>query len=124
MADPPGTTLPPTGTGGPDGLLATKLYLPRRRPGFITRPRLTERLDESLTRGLVLVCAPAGFGKTALLADWARRSRRPTAWLSLDQGDNDPARFWRHVIAALERVRPRDCRAVRSPAWPAVPSGF
>lgn len=74
MTDPPGTILPSAGTGGLDALLATKLYLPRRRPGFITRPRLTERLDESLTRGLVLVCAPAGFGKTALLADWARRS--------------------------------------------------
>ena len=106
MTDPPGTVLPSAGTAGPDGLLTTKLYLPRRRPGFITRPRLTERLDESLTRELVLVCAPAGFGKTALLADWARRRRRPAAWVSLDQGDNDQARFWRHVIAALERVRP------------------
>ena len=67
MTDPPRTILPSAGTAGPDGLLATKLYLPRRRPGFITRPRLTERLDESLTRELVLVCAPAGFGKTALL---------------------------------------------------------
>jgi LuxR family transcriptional regulator, maltose regulon positive regulatory protein len=77
MTDPPGTILPSAGTGGLDGLLTTKLYLPRRRPGFITRPRLTERLDESLARGLVLVCAPAGFGKTALLADWACPQRRP-----------------------------------------------
>ena len=73
MTDPPGTILPSAGTAG-RMVLATKLYLPRGRPGFITRPRLTERLDESLTRGLVLVCAPAGFGKTALLADWARRA--------------------------------------------------
>jgi LuxR family maltose regulon positive regulatory protein len=53
-----------------------------------------------------VVCTPAGFGKTTLLGDWARRSRHPTAWLSLDEGDNDPARFWRYVAAALERVRP------------------
>ncbi len=84
MADPPATTLQPAGAGGPDGLLATKLYLPRLQPGFIARPRLAERLDEGLARGLVLVCAPAGFGKPALLADWARQGRRPVAWPSLD----------------------------------------
>ena len=53
------------------------------------------RLDEGLARGLVLVCAPAGYGKTVLLADWARRGTHPVAWLSLDAGDNDPARVWR-----------------------------
>ena len=124
MTDPPGTILPSAGTGGLDALLATKLYLPRRRPGFITRPRLTERLDESLTRGLVLVCAPAGFGKTALLADWARRSRRSAAWVSLDQGDNDPARFWRHVIAALERVRPGTVEQLAPLLGPPSPPAF
>jgi LuxR family transcriptional regulator, maltose regulon positive regulatory protein len=55
-------------------------------------------------RELTLVCAPAGFGKTALLGDWAYRGRRPVAWLSLDEGDNDPARFWRYVAAALDQV--------------------
>ena len=70
------------------------------------RPRLAAALDEGLARELVLVCAPAGSGKTVLLADWARRGRRPVAWLSLDAGDNDPARFWRHVVAALDRARP------------------
>ena len=54
----------------------------------------------------MLVCAPAGYGKTALLADWARRGPARTAWLSLDSGDNDPARFWRHAVAAMDRVRP------------------
>jgi LuxR family transcriptional regulator, maltose regulon positive regulatory protein len=76
-----------------DVLLATKLHVPGRRPGFVPRPQLADRLDEGLGQGLVLVCAPAGFGKTALVADWARRGRRPVAWLSLDAGDNDPARF-------------------------------
>ena len=89
-----------------DVLLATKLHVPGLRPGFVPRPRLADRLDEGLGRGLVLVCAPAGSGKTALLADWARRGPRPVAWLSLDAGDNDPARFWRHAVAALDGLCP------------------
>ena len=67
---------------------------------------LAERLEEGLARGLMLVCAPAGYGKTVLLADWVRRAELPAAWLSLDAGDNDPARFWRHAVAALDRARP------------------
>jgi hypothetical protein len=59
---------------GQDLLLATKLHVPRPQPGFVPRPRLTGRLDEGLARGFVLVCAPAGYGKTALLADWAAAS--------------------------------------------------
>ena len=124
MAVPPAKTPQPTGAGGPDGLLATKLYLPRLQPGFIARPRLTGRLDEGPAGGLVLVCAPAGFGKTALLADWVRRGRRPAAWLSLDQGDNDPARFWRHVIAALERVRPGTAGQLAPLLGPPPPPAF
>ncbi|MFF5287907.1 LuxR C-terminal-related transcriptional regulator [Paractinoplanes globisporus] len=88
------------------GLLATKLYVPRLPPGFVTRPRLVGLLEGGLARELVLVCAPAGFGKTSLLADLCRRSPRPVGWLSLDAGDNDPARFWRHLAAAVEQVRP------------------
>jgi LuxR family transcriptional regulator, maltose regulon positive regulatory protein len=91
---------------GEDALLATKLYVPRQPPGSVARPRLTARLDEGQERRVVLVCAPAGSGKTALLAAWAGVGPRPVAWLSLDDGDSDPARFWRHVAAALERVRP------------------
>ena len=87
-------------------LLATKLHVPSRRPGFVPRPRLVGRLEEGLARGLVLVCAPAGSGKTALLADWARHGGRPVAWLSLDVGDNDPTRFWRYAVAALGQARP------------------
>ncbi|HEX6451296.1 MAG TPA: LuxR C-terminal-related transcriptional regulator [Trebonia sp.] len=91
---------------GPDVLLATKLHVPRPQPGFVARPRLTRRLDEGLAGRLILVCAPAGSGKTSLLAAWASGGTGPVAWLSLDEGDNDPARFWRHVAAALERVSP------------------
>jgi LuxR family maltose regulon positive regulatory protein len=86
----------------PDVLLATKLRVPQPRPGLVARPRLLERLDRGMAQGLTLVCAPAGFGKTSLLADWARHTGRPVAWLSLDDGDNDPVRFWRYVAAALD----------------------
>src|ERR671913_929900 len=89
-----------------DALLATKLYVPRPRPEFLSRVRLLERLAEAVARELTLVCTPAGFGKTTLLGEWARNSTRPVAWLSLDEGDNDPARFWRYVAAALDQVRP------------------
>ena len=106
MAEPSAGTAPGADASRADVLLATKLYVPRPQPGFVPRPRLTARLDEGLARGLTLVCAPAGFGKTSLLADWTRRGQRPVAWLSLDAGDNDPVRFWRHVMAAMERVQP------------------
>jgi LuxR family transcriptional regulator, maltose regulon positive regulatory protein len=89
-----------------DVLLATKLHVPRLQRGFVPRPRLTGRLDQGLARELVLVCASAWCGKTALLADWVGQGSRPVAWLSLDAGDNDPARFWRHVVAALDRAHP------------------
>ena len=99
VAAPAGMTAPER-----DALLATKLHMPSPRPGLVLRPRLAGQLDEGLTRGVILVCAPAGYGKTAVLADWARRSEHPAGWLSLDAGDNDPVRFWRHAVAALERA--------------------
>ncbi len=66
-------------TSGRDSLLATKLHMPGPNPEFVPRPRLTEWLDHGLNRSLVLVCAPAGYGKTTVLADWARRGPRPVA---------------------------------------------
>jgi ATP/maltotriose-dependent transcriptional regulator MalT len=107
-----------------DVLLATKLHLPHQQPGFVPRPRLVEALDEELARGLVLVCAPAGFGKTALLAHLARRGDHPVAWLSLDAADNDPARFWRHAVAALDRVRPGIAERAGPLLGPPAPSSF
>ena len=107
-----------------DVLLATKLHLPASRPGQVLRPRLTARLDEGLARGLVLVCGPAGYGKTVLLADWARRGEHPAAWLSLDAGDNDPARFWRHAVAALDRARPGTGDRVAPLLGPPAPALF
>ena len=107
-----------------DVLLATKLHMPGPRAGQVPRPRLTARLDEGLARGLVLVCAPAGYGKTVLLADWTRRGGQPVAWLSLDAGDNDPARFWRHAVAALDRARPGTGERVAPLLGPPAPSSF
>lgn len=88
-------------------VLATKLRVPRLRPGWVARQRLIERLRTGSGNELVLVCGPAGFGKSSMLADWVRGPHsRPTGWLSLDEDDNDPVRFWRHVSAALNSVRP------------------
>ncbi|MCW5858160.1 MAG: hypothetical protein KIS63_07725, partial [Caldilineales bacterium] len=110
-------------------ILATKLYLPPPRPGAVLRPRLIERLDAGLAAGhkLTLVSAPAGFGKTTLVSEWVGRAGGatpplpaggatpplpaggatpplPVAWLSLDAGDNDLARFLTYLIAALQTV--------------------
>jgi LuxR family maltose regulon positive regulatory protein len=90
-------------------LLETKLYIPKRRPGLVSRPRLIERLDHGTERKLTTVSAPAGFGKTTLLAEWLAAtpaSRRPAAWVSLDQSDNAPALFWSYFITALQKVQP------------------
>jgi LuxR family transcriptional regulator, maltose regulon positive regulatory protein len=94
----------------PAALLETKFYVPRSRHGLVPRQRLSERLDRGTTSKLMLVSAPAGFGKTTLLTEWlgagpaAPADERLVAWLSLDRGDNDPASFWTYVIAALRTV--------------------
>src|SRR6202050_4834856 len=71
MADPPAAAPAGAAMSGQDALLATKLNVPRPQPGFVPRPRLVQALSQGLARGRVLICAPAGFGKTSLLADWA-----------------------------------------------------
>jgi LuxR family maltose regulon positive regulatory protein len=94
----------------PAALLETKLYVPRSRRALVPRPRLSERLDRGTASKLMLVCAPAGFGKTTLLTEWlatgpaAPANERLAAWLSLDRADNDPVSFWTYVIAALRTV--------------------
>jgi LuxR family maltose regulon positive regulatory protein len=85
-------------------LLETKLHVPRRRRGLVARPRLIERLSLQAEPALTLVSAPAGFGKTTLVAEWlaaVSADGRRVAWLSLDKSDNDPALFWTYLIGAL-----------------------
>ena len=85
-------------------ILQTKLFTPRIRPSFIPRPRLIKKLNEGLNAQLTLISAPAGFGKTTLVAAWLKQCDRPAVWLSLDEGDNDPARFLAYIVAALRRI--------------------
>jgi LuxR family maltose regulon positive regulatory protein len=85
-------------------VLRAKLYVPRSRPDAVPRPRLHERLDEGVRRELTVVSAPAGFGKTTLLADWSQRSELPVAWVSLDERDDDPVRFFVYLIAAIGSI--------------------
>jgi LuxR family maltose regulon positive regulatory protein len=119
----------------PTPILATKLYIPPPRPNFVARPRLIERLNSGLHRKLTLISAPAGFGKTTLVSEWVSDFRLPisdfgldslvgesiqnpklvlkgsaiqnrVAWLSLDEGDNDPTHFLSYVVAALQVITP------------------
>jgi LuxR family maltose regulon positive regulatory protein len=85
-------------------LLTTKLHAPPTRTGLVARPHLIERLEAGRHRQLTLVSAPAGFGKTTLVTQWLIQTAGPSAWLSLDEGDNDPATFLAYLIAALQGI--------------------
>jgi LuxR family maltose regulon positive regulatory protein len=88
-------------------ILATKLFIPPIRLGIVQRPRLIERLNEGLAMGckLALISAPAGFGKTTLVSEWIANCGMPVAWLSLDERDNDPARFISYLVKALQTIQ-------------------
>ena len=87
-------------------ILATKLYIPPPRSKIVLRPRLIERLNEGLSASckLTLISAPAGFGKTTQVSEWIASCGQPVAWLSLDEGDNDPTRFLIYLVAALQTI--------------------
>src|SRR5512143_3126474 len=87
-------------------LLSTKISIPPLRANTLARPRLTKWLLSGLRQSgsFVLLSSPAGFGKTTLLGQCIVQLQRPAAWLSLDEGDNDPARFWTYLIAACQSV--------------------
>lgn len=89
-------------------ILATKLYMPPAPPEGVARSRLIQRLNEGLSLGrkLTLISAPAGFGKSTLATNWLSHCGRPAIWLSLDENDNDPARFLIYLITALQKVSP------------------
>ena len=86
-------------------LLKTKLYTPPVRPDLVSRPRLIERLKMGLQLRLKLVAAPAGYGKATPGGEGVRSSHMPVGWLTLDEGDNDPALFWSYAVSALQAVR-------------------
>ncbi len=82
-------------------LLQTKLFVPLTRSDLVNRNRLTTQLDEGLAKKITLISAPAGFGKTTLVTSWLKQSNLKSAWVSLDEGDSDPARFISYLFAAL-----------------------
>jgi LuxR family maltose regulon positive regulatory protein len=90
----------------PVEILESKLYKPTIRPGVVPRPRLLARLRAARTVPTVAVVAPAGYGKTTLLALWAQDDDRPFAWLSVDPHDNDPIVLLTHLAVALDRISP------------------
>jgi LuxR family maltose regulon positive regulatory protein len=94
----------PSGVALGDRLLSTKLYVPSARTNLVMRPRLTELLDEGVKTKLTLVVAPAGFGKSTLLGEWVLQCNLPVGWLSLEEGDNDPNRFFAYFVAAIRTV--------------------
>ena len=113
-----------------DQYLATKFFVPTTPHALVRRPRLFSLLEEGRKRPLTLVSAPAGFGKTTLLAAWVQAQtpgNQLVAWVSLDEEDNDPVRFWSYVLTALDRIQPgtyrelaRYLRAAEHPPLPSV----
>ena len=94
----------------PETLIATKLYLPALNESVMSRPRLSAKLDLAHKRSkLILVSAPAGFGKTTSVVEWLHNSglvtRQKLAWLLLDESDNDPSRFWQYFATTLENLQ-------------------
>jgi LuxR family maltose regulon positive regulatory protein len=87
-------------------LLETKLYVPKSRSGLVARPRLIELLRQGAAQKLTLVAAPAGFGKTTLVAGWLADSANAVGWVSLDASDNEPRLFWAYVARAIDKMRP------------------
>jgi LuxR family maltose regulon positive regulatory protein len=87
-------------------VLRTKLFVPPMRSKRVARPGLIDQINGGLDKALVLVSAPAGFGKTSLLVEWTSQAQLPVAWLSLDAVDNDPHRFLNYVTATLNGVFP------------------
>ena len=92
----------------PLDIAEAKLLRPPTRPGTVHQPVLVDRLTDSPTPSMIAIVAPAGYGKTTLLSDWADRDGRPFAWVSVDEGDADPVVFLSHVAVALDRVEELD----------------
>lgn len=112
----------------PHDLLLTKLLLAPPQSGMVARPRLLQRLDDGAARHqrLFLLSAPAGFGKTALVSQWLHSRSHPAAWLSLEEGDSDPLRFWQYLVQSLRRLYPEmggeALAMLQSPSPPPLPA--
>lgn len=102
-------------------LLATKLHVPRPRPHQVHRTRLIQRLQQGMERTLTLISAPAGFGKTTLLADWIASCAIPAAWFSLEPQDNEPTRFLSYLIASLQTLNPHMGKTAQALLYPLQP---
>lgn len=88
-------------------LLVTKLHLPLPRSPLVQRKRLLEKLNQGFSSKLILISAAAGFGKTTILSEWVQQAKLPVGWLSLDERDNDPSRFWLYFVTALQQDVPQ-----------------
>jgi ATP/maltotriose-dependent transcriptional regulator MalT len=99
----------------PVKILSTKLAIPPVRSRLVVRSRLIEKLNQGMECGFVLVSAPAGYGKTTLLSAWLDQVECAITWLSLDDGDNDLARFLAYLAAALQQVNPSIGEALENP---------
>jgi LuxR family transcriptional regulator, maltose regulon positive regulatory protein len=108
-------------SSAPFRLLRTKLFVPRSHPEIVERPWLDQRLDEGTNAKVTILCAPAGFGKTTLLSRWIKLSQRPVAWFSIDEGDNDPTRFWSYFISALQSFQPEIGKNALAMLWAPKP---
>jgi LuxR family transcriptional regulator, maltose regulon positive regulatory protein len=104
--------------GAPIELVESKLHPPPARPGIVARTGLVNRLLAADTVPVVCVVAPAGYGKTTLLAQWAQHTAHRVGWVSVDQRDNDPAVLLTYIAVALDRIEPIDPRIVAGLAGP------
>ena len=93
-------------------LLVTKTRRPQLPPDWVARPRLSSKLVEALRHKLVVLSAPAGYGKTTLVIEALRDSKKPVGWVSLESSDNIPGNFWNYFIMALQSIIPGVCQPV------------
>ena len=107
-------------------MLLTKLHIPLAGNNIVHRSELFEKLNAGLSRKLILISAPAGFGKTTIVSDWIDQNKIPTAWFSLDNGDNDPAVFLSYIISGIQSLQPTfgegALKLLNSPNAPSVES--